>query len=147
MPGAIAQPDQLQDTIDLGAPFFFIQPGEEERQFDILKCGQNRNQIKGLKNESDRLVAPISQFGLTQLGHVHPLHAALTAGRPIHPGNDVQQGRFARAAWPHQRQEFSGRDVQRNPVERGNSNFPLLVNFREFSNGDNIGGGHLCASK
>ena len=59
---AIAQADQIEGCIGLLATFLATESREEQRQFDVLKRRQHRDQVEGLKDEPDVLVPPIRQF-------------------------------------------------------------------------------------
>ena len=135
---AVGKADDFECGFNLFAPLRAREPREQQRQFDIFGGGENGNQIKGLKNEADVLVAPVGELRFVELGYVHALHETFAAGRSVHAGDDVEQGRFAGAGRPHERKKFARGDVQRDAVKRCHLNFALGVNLgqrTDFYNG------------
>jgi len=123
---AVGEADHFQRGGNEATTFFCAELGEQKREFNVLKCGEHRDEIEGLKNEADVLITPIGQFGFVQSGDVAILDDAFAAGRTVDAGDDVQEGRFARARRTHEREKLSRRDGQAHAVQRGDIDFALF---------------------
>ena len=88
-----------------------------ERHLDVLLRGERRDQVEGLKDHADLLVAHGGQLALAHLGDVDAVDQHLAAGRVIQPGDDAEQGGFARAGWPDDGDELAMLDAQADALE------------------------------
>ena len=138
MVGAVAQADEVQGGGDLFAALGTAQLGEQQRQFHIFGGGEHGDQVEGLEDEADVLVAPVGELGFVEAGDIHALHMAFAAGRAVHAGNDVEQGGLAGAGGSHERQKLAGRDLKRHVVEGGDLDFALRIAFGEVADDDNV---------
>src|SRR5262249_13093431 len=93
------------------------EPGEEERQLDVLIGGEHWQQVQMLEDEPDVLSAPGSQLPGRHRAHLRSSDADGAAGGPVEPGEHVEQGGFAGARGPHQRGERTLGYVQRQTGE------------------------------
>jgi len=104
---AVPQPGPQPDRVDhpvvprrLG-----LLAGDRQRQPDVLRRGQRRQQVVGLEDEADLLAAQQRQLPFGQVAQLRPADPHLAAGDPVQPGQAVHQRRLARAARPHHRRE------------------------------------------
>src|SRR5438105_5641596 len=94
------------------------EPGQLQRQFDILECGQHRDKIERLKDKADMLVAPMCDLLITELSQICPEHLNVAGGWLIHCGYEVQQRRFTGSRRAHQRSEIASLDLDIHFLER-----------------------------
>jgi hypothetical protein len=134
VPGSVSQADQFQGRSDPAPAVPPAQPSQEQWQLDILLGGEDRNQVERLKNKADMLIAPVGQLGLVKTRYFDILDPAGTGGRPVNPGNDMQEGGFARTGRPHECQKLAGRNVKGHITQGGDLTFTLSVNLRKVSN-------------
>jgi hypothetical protein len=95
-----------------------------------------------LKNEADVLVSPIGELRFVQARDVDALDEAFAFGWTIDAGDDVEERAFSGTGWAHQREEFTGGDIERNVVEGGDIDIALPINLGEITdrnNGFNVG--------
>ena len=69
-------------------------------------------QMEGLKDKANPPAAQPSTLAITQRGSVDPLKIIAAAGQAIQTTQDVEQGRFARARRPSDRQPIAMGDLQ-----------------------------------
>src|SRR5262245_3967329 len=82
-------------------------PAIHFRQHDVLEDGAIRQEVKGLKDESD---APGAQSGpliLAQPCGLDTIKEILPAGRPVEATQHIQQRRLPRAGWTGYRQPLA----------------------------------------
>ena len=111
MAEAVAEPHELQRGRGVLQSLLLFEAGELQRQFDVFKRGQDRDQIEGLKHEADVFVAPVGDLPIGQGAQVLAEHHNLTVRSVVHRRDQVQQRRFARAGRPHQGDEFAVVDL------------------------------------
>jgi hypothetical protein len=90
--------------------------GERGRQLDVLDRGELVDQVEGLEDEAD---GPAPQHGPGGLGQaVDPgaVEHDLAGVRALQAAEQVQQGRLAAAARPHDRHGLAGLDGQVDAV-------------------------------
>ena len=75
--------------------------GQQERQLDVFQSGQHRDQVVSLEDETDIVGPPTSDLRLAQVAEVLSVHKYLAARGAIEPGDQVQEGRLARARRAH----------------------------------------------
>ena len=114
----VAQADQLQRRGRVLHPLLLLQMRQRQGQLHVLHRRQHRNQIEGLENESDILVAPVRDLAVAELAQIVPEHADLAAGRGIHRRDQVQQSGFTGAGRPHERHELALLDIDIHFFER-----------------------------
>src|ERR1022692_1259826 len=54
--------------------------GQQQRQFHVLKGGEHGNQIKGLKDVADLLIAPAGNLRVAKAENILPLHQQFALG-------------------------------------------------------------------
>jgi len=60
-----------------------------ERYLDIFLCGQGRDQVEGLEDHADLVIAYGSQLAFAHAGDIDPIDQYLAAGGIVQPGNDT----------------------------------------------------------
>ncbi len=87
---------------------------QQQRQFDVLEGGQDRDQVIGLEDEADVVGPPAGDLRLAQVAEILAVDDDLAPGGPVEPGDQVQERRLARARRPHQREvlAFADREVE-----------------------------------
>src|SRR5579863_8759705 len=121
------------------APLLGIQLGEQQREFDILKRGEYRNQVKGLKNVSDVHVAPVGGLRIAEAEHVLTQHQQFSRSGPVDCRNHIQQRRLTGTRRPHQSQELSAADLDGNVVKRLNLERVAFEDFADVAGLDHLG--------
>ncbi len=114
----IRHADEFEQLVDAGAIGTHAFAVNQERQRDVLFRREGRHEVVELKNETDLAPSDKRQLVILQQGKtlIAEFHFAL--GRLIEPAEQVEERGLARAARPHDRDEFAGIDGQVHPVER-----------------------------
>src|SRR5207245_6393996 len=95
---------------------------------------EDRNQIKGLEDKTDMLPTPERQLCFVELPDIDALHDALPFAGAVNASDDMEQRAFARAAWSHQREKFTGAQIEINVLEGIHLDFALMVNLGQIPN-------------
>ena len=88
------------------------------RQHDVFDRGEEGNQVKLLKDESNFFRAHAIQVRGRDPGHILPVEPDLARRRPVEAADQIDQRRFTRSRRPHDRQPLALGHVQRDVVER-----------------------------
>src|ERR1044071_4828963 len=104
---AVAQPDEIERRLYILAALRFRQLRQEQRQLDVFKRSQNRNQVESLKDVADVSIAPNCELALSHPRQVGPHYFDFAFRDAIDTCQQVQERRLAGAARPHQREEIS----------------------------------------
>ena len=97
--------------------------GVDQRQLDIVQRGGAREQVEGLENEADFLVADARQLVVDHLADQIAVDVVLALGRRVETADQVHQGRFARPGRSHDRDVLAALDLD---IDAGNG-VDLLV--------------------
>ena len=101
-----------------GAPVHFF-----ERQRDVLERRHVRKKIERLEHRADGAAMP--QQRLVVIFDRLVVEDDRAAGRIFEPGHDPQQGRFAAARRPDQREAMDAVEFEAHPVDHGMRAEPL----------------------
>src|SRR5690348_652272 len=112
------QTDEFERGHDVVLPLLRGELGQEQRQFDVLKGRQHRNEIERLKYIPDVLVAPLRRLRVAELENVLPKHQQLSRSWAVDGRDHVQQRRLAGARRSHERKEFAACYLNRDVVKR-----------------------------
>ena len=110
MAEAMFQPDCGQ--LALGARKSIACAGKFERHGDVLQCRHGRNEMEGLEDDADVTSPEAGEFILTERLQVFSGNDDRPAGRPLKPGHDHEQRRFARARRSEQADRLTASYIQ-----------------------------------
>ena len=114
---AVGEIDHLERGLDVLAPLLAVEPGQQQRQLDVLRRGQHRHQIVELEDEADIGGAKARELALRQPVDALPGDMDLAARRPVDAAEQIEQRRLARARRPHHGDEVAARDGEVEVVE------------------------------
>ena len=83
---------------------------DAQRQGDVLLGGQDGEQVVGLEDEADRAAPQQREVAVVEAVEARAVDLDPALGRPVEPGEDVQQRRLARARRAHDGREAAGRE-------------------------------------
>jgi len=108
--GAVTEAERLQDLAGALAGVEAALAGELDRQGHVLQCGEGGDQVEGLEDKPDLLVADARQGAFVQIGDVHAVdeHTPIAGG--VQPADQAQEGGFAAAGRPADSQELAPAD-------------------------------------
>jgi len=89
-----------------------------QRQFDVLEHGEVADQVEGLEDEADFLVADGGAFAGADVRHLASVQGVAPLGRRIEQAEDGQQGGFAAAGGPGDRHVFAPGDINMDTGQR-----------------------------
>src|SRR5436190_10456653 len=133
---AIDERDDIEGRHHVLAPLLLREIRQEQRQLDILECGEHRNQVVELENESDIPRAPGGERPLGQTADVGAADADAAARRAIDAGEQIEQRRLARSGRPHQPQEIAGGHGDRDALEHRHFDLIAAVGFGDVTKFD-----------
>src|SRR5271168_805706 len=136
---AVGKADDGERGFDVGAALCFGKLSEEERQFDILKCGKNRNEIVHLEDEADVAGAPFGELAGRHMSNFVPRDGDAAARGNIQATEKIQQRGFAGAAGTHEGHELAGSNVEVQALEDVDNLATAAVGFVEIANLDEPG--------
>ena len=110
--GPVRHADALQYLLRAAA--HFRPPGApiDQRQADILQCGQLRQQVEGLEHETDMPVPERGQLVVAKPGNIAPVEDASARCRAVQQADNVHERRLAAARRPHDRHQVARIDLQ-----------------------------------
>src|SRR5581483_8767839 len=91
---AVGKVHGRQRFFDASPPLAVRQRVVQQREFDVFVSGQNRQQIKILKNKADGLRAQPRPFVFRQSGREASLNTNVTGGGSFDAAENVQQRGF-----------------------------------------------------
>lgn len=112
-----------------------------EREHDVFQRRQASEQLEGLKDEADMLCAQRGSLILIELAQWLASQYDLAGGRQIQPGEQAEEGRFARARGADNRHAATAFDAQADIVENGQLCFRATDDFAKVA-GDYHAFGH-----
>jgi hypothetical protein len=115
--GALVDAEFLQDLFHLALAGFRRDPGQHQRQFDVLPCREPRDQVVGLEHEPDLVAPQPGALVLVQRHGVDPVEQVDAVVRSVEQAQHVEQGRLARTRGSHYRQVVSLFDPQVDVVQ------------------------------
>ncbi len=125
----VAQPHLLEDVNRTGPPLLPRDSGVLKRQLDVLERGFAGQQLKGLKDEPDLLIAKLRQLRLGEGADRSALDPVFPLGRTTQAPDDVQEGGLAAARWSDDGDEFAALDAHGDVGERADIDFAALVDL------------------
>ena len=116
--GTRREVEALQCTRHPLAALGRLDPGQHQRQADVLGRGQARHQVEELEYETDLVATLDGARRAVERGDVGPVEQVAPPARAIEQADDVEQRRFAGAGRPHDRQVVAGGDPQVDVAQR-----------------------------
>ena len=113
-----------------------VAAGELQRQEDVLARVEDRQQVEELKDEADVVAAQLGELAVVEPGEVDAVDHDRARGRAVEAGEDVHQGRLARARRAHDRRQPAGRELDRDAVERGHRGLALAEHAAQVGGAD-----------
>ena len=112
----LGEPDRLDDRLD--PERVRLATGDLDRQHDVLRRGQRRQQVERLEDEADLVAAQQGERLVLQRRDLGVADVDLPGGRPVEAGQHVQQRRLAGAGRAHDRGELTGGEADADVVQR-----------------------------
>jgi hypothetical protein len=109
---------------------------ELERQGDVLRRGQARDEVVVLEDEAHAPTPQLGEVARREVGQPVAGDGDGPARRSVEAARDVEQGRLARTARPHDGDEFAEVDVEADPGERDDRHVPVAVDARDVREDD-----------
>jgi len=95
------------------------QAGQLGGEQDVVRDGHVVEQVEELEDHADLAPPELGQPGLAERVDAFAADPDLAAGRPVEPGDQVEQGRFPAAGRPHHRDRLAVADVHGDVRHRG----------------------------
>ena len=124
---ALAQPDEVDHFL---RAFFALRRRhalEEKGQGNIFPHVHCRQQIEELKNETDPTAAELRQRCVIRGMQRDTVDENFAAGRPIEPGEEMDERALAATARAPDRHELITRDLERNAIQRVHGPLPARI--------------------
>jgi hypothetical protein len=101
VPGPLVQIDAAQRLEGPLPALLAAGAGVHQRQLDVAQDGSARQEVVGLEDESDPLIADARQLAARKARHRRPRQLVLAGRRGVETAEDVHQGRLAgaRTTW------------------------------------------------
>ena len=87
------------------------------------------DEVEKLVDQPHLAAAEEGGLGGVQRTHLHPVDEDLPGGGPVHPGQQMQQGGFARTGSPHHGHKGPPLHHQVDAVQGTDGGIPLAVHF------------------
>ena len=126
--GALCQPDNLQGKLSTLAAFAATEVGQQQRQLDVLACGQYRQQVVELEDKADVRRAPVRQLPVRHAGEFDTADFDAAGRRFVETAQQVQQRGLAGTRRPHQGKKLAIGNVEVQFVQYVDAFFAFLVN-------------------
>ncbi len=138
---AALEADLGHDLAGQGAALGGRHAAVDQRQLDVLARAGAGHQVVALEHEAEVVAAQQRQLIAGQVGGVDAAEQVVPAARRVEAADDVEAGRLARAAGPHQGDELAGFDAEINVIEGDHGGVALAVDLADLLELDD-GGGH-----
>src|SRR3954452_23215799 len=99
MPQPVAESDEVDDRPN--PQRIRLAAGDADRQLDVLRGGERREQVERLEDEADLVTAEQRQLLVAEPGELGVPDVDLAGCGPVETGEYVEQGRLAGAGRPH----------------------------------------------
>ena len=127
--GHVAQPDGVEDRHGAGANLLRIAVDQRQRKRDVLVGGKDRNEIEGLKYETEMMAPKQGQLLAIQVRDALSADHHLAAGRRIQTANEVEQRGLAGTGGAGDRQERPAFHPQTDAAEGRNLGAAAAIHF------------------
>ena len=116
--------------------------GVEERQLDVAQERGLGQQVEGLEDEADLLVADRGELEAGELRDVLAVQAVGALGRRVEAAEDVHEGGLAGARGADDRDHLALLDLEVDPAERLHGQLARVVGLGDPLHADEGGDGH-----
>ena len=138
---AFFQTDQLKRGHDVVAPLLRVELRQKQRQFHVLKRGKHRNQVEGLKDVPDMLVAPVRGLRVAEAKDILILHQQFAGVGRSMAAIIFSSVVLPEPGGPHQGQEFAGGNVDGDIVQSLHFESFAFENFADVAGLNNFRSG------
>src|SRR6202521_2866801 len=118
------------DAIERFEGFLFVRHAVEVLgQHDVLDGGEIRNHVEVLEDEADGFGADAVEFSGAEVRDVLPVKPDFTAAGAVEASDEIDQGALAGTGGAHHRDPLTGRDGERDVVQRINQSVSAIIFF------------------
>ena len=114
----VTQAQFIEHGTSPATPFGGSNALQFEDEFDVLAGRQHRDEIEGLKHESDLTQPKVGPLAVRQLDHIVTEYSQVSRRRRIQGTDQIQQRRLAAPGRPHQREKLAGAHLQVDTSKR-----------------------------
>ena len=145
---AVAEADRGESSFGLTLTLDARHLRVDQRELDVLQRGRACQQIEGLKNESDFLVAHCCQLVVAHCLDCRAIEDVFAGGRPVEAADDVHERRLSRSGRTHDRDVLAMLDDEIDAAQRVNLLRSELIDARQLVHFDQVRSvaGHQSAS-
>ena len=136
-PGAGREANAVQDGLHPAPSLRLLHADQLERQFNVLRRGQRRQEMEELKNRADARAADARQGIGRQPVHILALQDDRASIRAIDAAQAVEQGGLPTPGWAGERHSFAPRHVEGDFIEHP----PCTVALDDLPDGEHGGRG------
>jgi hypothetical protein len=144
LPRVIGQSDQVEHPRHPLLPLPRGDPGDPQRDPDVLRRRQHRQQAERLEDVGNRLPAQPDPVVLAHRPDVSPGHPDRSAVRRVQSADHVEESGLARPGPAAQRHQLSLAHAEGDPAQRGGRRRAAAVGAGHVPHVDH--GGHLAPS-
>ena len=105
--------------------------GELEGELDVFLGAEDGDQVEGLEDKADVIVAPAGEVAFAHVGRLFVQDEQTAVGWLVHARDEVEKRAFAGAGGTHQGDELAARDGQIDGVEGEDFNLAAFEFFGE----------------
>ncbi len=127
--GPLAEPDDRQRGLHALPAVCGSQLRQQQRELDVARRRQHRQQVVHLEDEPDVPRAPGRELAARERVDAIAGNLDRSLRRRVQPADQVEQRRLARARRPHQREKIARGDVDRHALEHVDLLAPAVVHL------------------
>ena len=143
---AVLEPHRLERLHGAVATLLAGDAAVDERELHVGEGGGPGEQLEGLEDEADLVVAQVGELVVGELLHVLPVDPVGAGGGGVERADEVHEGRLARARLPHHRHPLAAPHVEGDAVEGAHLLLADPVEPGEPLDGDERRLGHVPAA-
>ena len=113
---------------------------QDERPRDVLRCGQHRNEVKGLEHESELFVSDRGERAIVAPAEVQAVDTDGAGVGMVETADEVEQRALAAAGRTDRGHELAGVDFEIDPAQHLQSGVGRRVRLRHRPQGDDAHG-------
>ena len=123
--------DIIQGLFGPGDAFFFLEPGDRERQFNVFQNRFVGDQVIGLEDEADPVVAVDVPIVAGELFRGDAVDDQIAGSAVVEAADDIERGRLPAARRAEDRDEFIFPEAKRNALQCLHFQSGSLVDFHD----------------